>query len=160
MRVKSDFRFFDSFVRRNNDHRMRRHMATKIKIITAGDFLEVTPDGMINITTSRQLLVDIAKAEHLPVDYELLVDFRDTQSNLSVLEVYQLAAELCQFGDTFRRKVALLVAQGINFELAHFFETCSYNRGFSINAFTDYENAMRWLLSTEDPHLPVKMSSE
>ena len=46
-------------------------MATKIKIITARDFLEVTPDGIINVTTSRQLLVDIAKAEHHPVDYEL-----------------------------------------------------------------------------------------
>jgi hypothetical protein len=51
-------------------------MATKIMIIPAKDFLEVTADGIINITTSRQLLADIAKAEHPPVDYELLVDFR------------------------------------------------------------------------------------
>jgi hypothetical protein len=126
-------------------------MATKIKVITARDFLEVTPDGMINITTSRQLLVDIARTEHQPVDYELLIDFRDTQSDLSVTDMYQLAAELCQYGDTFRRKVALLVLPGINFEHAHFFETCSQNRGFLVNAFTDYENAMRWVLSAEDP---------
>jgi hypothetical protein len=125
-------------------------MATKIKVITARDFLEVTPDGIINLTTSRQLLVDIAKAEHHPVDYEILVDFRDTQSHLSVLDVYQLAAELCQHGDTFRRKVALLVVPGVNFEQARFFETCSHNRGFSVNAFTDYEKAMRWILSAED----------
>ena len=125
-------------------------MATKIKVITAGDFLEVTPDGIINLTTSRQLLVEIAKAEHLPVDYELLVDFRDTQSHLSVFDVYQLAAELCQYGNTFRRKVALLVVPGINFEHASFFETCSQNRGFYVNAFTDYEKAMRWLLSAQD----------
>jgi hypothetical protein len=125
-------------------------MATKIKLITTGDFLEVTTEGIINLTTSRQLLVDIAKADHPPADYELLVDFRDTQSQLSVTDVYQLAAELCQHGDTFRRKVALLVVPGINFEQAHFFETCSHNRGFSINAFTDYEKAMRWVLSAED----------
>ena len=125
-------------------------MATKIKIIIANDFLEVTPDGIINLTTSRQLLVEIAKAEHLPVDYELLVDLRDTQSHLSVLDVYQLAAELCQYGNTFRRKVALLVLPGINFEQARFFETCSHNRGFSVNAFMDYEKAMRWLLSAQD----------
>jgi hypothetical protein len=125
-------------------------MATKIKLITTGDFLEVTTEGIINLTTSRQLLVDIAKADHPPADYELLVDFRDTQSQLSVTDVYQLAAELCQHGDTFRRKVALLVVPGINFEQAHFFETCSHNRGFAINAFTDYEKAMRWVLSAED----------
>ncbi len=71
-------------------------MATKIKIITAKDFLEVTPDGIINLATSRQLIVDIAKAEHLPVDYELLVDFRDTQNRLSITDVYQLAGGACQ----------------------------------------------------------------
>ena len=126
-------------------------MATKIKIITAKDFLEVTPDGIINITTSRQLLVDIAKAEHQPVDYELLVDFRETRNHLSISDMYQLAAELCEHGDTFRRKVALLVLPGVGFDQASFFQTCSHNRGFSVNAFTDYEKAMRWVLSGEDP---------
>jgi hypothetical protein len=125
-------------------------MATKIKIITAGDFLEVTPDGIIDIITTRQLLLDIAKAEHHPVDYELLVDFRDTRSKLSTTDVYQLAAELYQHGDTFRRKVALLVLPGVNFDQARFFETCSHNRGFSVNAFTEYEKAMRWILSADD----------
>ena len=125
-------------------------MATKIKVITARDFLEVTPDGIINLTTSRQLLVDIAKAEHHPVDYELLIDFRDTQSHLSMSDVYHLAAELVQYGDTFRRKAALLVLPGANFDLATFFETCSHNRGFSVNAFTDYEKAIHWILSAED----------
>jgi hypothetical protein len=125
-------------------------MATKIKIITARDFLEVTPDGIIDFTTSKQLLVDIAKAENLPVDYELLVDFRDTDCQLSVVDVYQLAAELYWHGDTFYRKVALLVLPGINFDRAHFFETCSRNKGFPVSAFTDYEKAMRWILSSED----------
>jgi hypothetical protein len=125
-------------------------VATKIKIIIANDFLEVTPDGIINLTTSRQLLVDIAQAELDPVDYELLVDFRDTQGRLSILDIYQLAAELSQHGNTFRRKVALLVLPGVDFDQARFFETCSHNRGFSVNAFTDYEKAMRWILSMEE----------
>jgi hypothetical protein len=125
-------------------------MATKIKIISAGEFLEVTPDGIIDITTSKQLLADIAKAENSPADHELLVDFRDTQSHLSVLDIYQLASELYKYGNTFRRKVALLVASGVSFDQAQFFETCSKNIGFSINAFTDYEEAMRWILTTED----------
>jgi len=125
-------------------------MATKIKIISSQDFLEVTPEGIVDVNTSRRLLVEIAKSDHPDVDYELFVDFRDTQCNLSILEVYQLAAELCQHGNTFRRKVALLVLPGINFERARFFETCSHNRGFLVDAFTDYERAMRWILSEED----------
>ena len=125
-------------------------MATKIKIIIANDFLEVTPEGVINLTTSRQLLADIAKADLEPVDYELLVDFRDTQGRLSILDIYQLAAELSRHGNAFRRKVALLVLPGVDFDRARFFETCSHNRGFLVDAFTDYEKAMRWILSAEE----------
>jgi len=125
-------------------------MATKIKIMTTGDFLEVTPDGVIDITTSRQLLVDIAKAKHHPVDYDLLIDFRDTQWQMSTFDLYELASELCQHGDIFRRKVALLVLPGVNFEPASFLETSSHNRGFYVDVFTDFETAIRWFLSSED----------
>ncbi|MFA7405144.1 MAG: hypothetical protein WC007_14200 [Pelobacteraceae bacterium] len=124
-------------------------MATKIKIITARDFIEITTEGIINIATSRQLLADIAHAEHGQTDYELLVDFRDTQSQLSIIDVYQLASELYQHGDTFLRKVALVVDPGLNFDRASFFETCSHNRGFTVNAYTDYEKAIRWILKAE-----------
>jgi len=125
-------------------------MSAKIKVITGTDFLEVTAEGVINLETSRQLLVEIARTERPPVDYELLVDFRDTQSRLSIMDVYQLAAELVDHGETFRRKAALLVLPGVNFDHASFFETCAHNRGFAAHAFTDYEKAMRWLLSAED----------
>ena len=138
-------------------------MATNIKIITASDFIEVTPDGIINITTSKQILIDISKAEKPPADYELLVDFRNTRSDLSIFDLYELVAELCRHGDTFRRKIALLVLPGVNFDLASFFETCSRNRGFLINAYTDYENAMRWLLSEEDlpdNNVPANMADK
>jgi hypothetical protein len=94
--------------------------------------------------------LDIARAENSPADHELLIDFRDTKNQLSVIDIYQLAAELCQHGDTFRGKVALLVLPGVNFNHASFFETCSHNRGYLVNAFTDYEKAMRWILSEED----------
>jgi hypothetical protein len=125
-------------------------MATKIKIVTTADFLEVTPEGVIDITTSRQLLVDIAKAEHHPVDYDLLIDFRDTQWHMSRVDLYEIAGDLCEHGDTFRRRVAVLVLPGVNFDPAFFLETCSHNRGFLVNAFTDFESAMRWFLSSKD----------
>lgn len=125
-------------------------MATNIKIITAKDFVEITANGIIDITTSRQLLADIAKTEYHHADYDLLVDFRDTQSRLSITDVYQLAAELCRHGGTFYRKVALVVIPGVSFDRASFFETCSHNRGFSVNAYTEYEKAIRWILNTEN----------
>lgn len=125
-------------------------MATNIKVITAKDFIEITTDGIIDITTSRQLLAEIATAEYHHADYELLVDFRGTESRLSITDVYQLAAELYRHGNTFYRKVALVVTPGVSFDRASFFETCSHNRGFSVNAYTDYEKAIRWILNTEN----------
>jgi hypothetical protein len=125
-------------------------VATKIKIVTTRDFLEVTPEGIVDIATSRQLLVDIAKAGDHPVDYDLLIDFRDTQWHMSATDLYEIASELPEHGGTFRRKVAALVLPGINFDPACFLETCSHNRGFSVNAFTSYEKAIRWFLSSED----------
>jgi hypothetical protein len=130
------------------------HMATKIKIVNSGEFLEVTPEGMVNLETSRQLLLDIAKTEHTSADYELFIDFRDTHAKLSIMELYQLASELFHHGDTFHRRMAILVKPGINFDRAKFFETCSVNRGYDVNAFTDYEKAMRWVLSPEEKPNP------
>lgn len=121
-------------------------MEIRIKIIRARDFLEITTHGILTITTSRQLIADIVDVQHQQTDYGLLVDFRDTKNSLSIGDVYQLASELFQYGNTFRRKVALLVMPGHNFERASFFETCSFNRGFTINAYTDYEKALRWIL--------------
>jgi hypothetical protein len=124
-------------------------MATNFKVISASDFLEVTTDGIVNITTSRQLLTDIAMAQPAQPDYEMVVDFRGTESQLSIIDVYHLAAELCQHGNTFRRKIALIVTPGLNFDRASFFETCSFNRGFLIRAYTDYEAAIRWILKAK-----------
>lgn len=135
-------------------------MATSFKIITATEFLEVTADGIINIAASRKLLAEIATVEKLDNDHELLVDFRGTESRLTIAEIYQLAAELFQHGTTFRRKVALVVTPGLNFDQASFFETCSHNRGFSVNAYTDYEAAVRWILKAQKPKpVPPRIDS-
>ena len=123
-------------------------MATKIKIVTTKDFLEVTPGGVIDIDSSRRLLVEISRSEEKPVDYDLLIDFRDTTWNMSTFELYHLGSVLTDYGDTFRRKVAILVLPGVTFDKASFLETCSHNQGFQVDAFSDYESAIRWLLSS------------
>lgn len=124
-------------------------MATTIKILHAKDFLEVTTDGLIDMTSSRALLAAIAAAAPEPADFELLVDFRETHSTLQVFDIYLLASELCKARATFRSKLALLVNPGAGFDQAKFFETCSVNRGCFVAAFTDYETAMHWILNAE-----------
>lgn len=124
-------------------------MATKIKIIRTGDFLEITPEDTIDLAKSRKLLVDIARTEHPLDDYDLLIDFRDAHLSMSISDIYDIASELCQQGDTFRRKVALLLLPGHDLEKASFLEDCAYNWGFSVETFTDFESAVRWFLVPE-----------
>jgi len=119
-------------------------MATKIKIIRTGDFLQAAPEGTIDLTKSRKLLVDVAMAERPPADYDLLIDFRDATLSMSITDIYSITSELSQQGDTFRRKVALLLAPGHDFNKSSFLETCAYNQGFSVETFNDFESAMRW----------------
>ena len=126
-------------------------MATKISLITAKDYFEVAPEGGIDLNVSRQRLLAAARSEQPPADYDLLIDFRATPYPLSLFEVTELASEPCQRGDTFRRKVALLVLPGISFDQASFFETYSLSHGFFVNAFIDSERAPRWLLSPDEP---------
>ncbi|MDD2735919.1 MAG: hypothetical protein PHF56_18450 [Desulfuromonadaceae bacterium] len=126
-------------------------MATIFKIVTAHEFLEITADGIIDLATSRKLFADIAGVVNLDENQDLLVDFRGTESKLTITDVYQLAAELIQHGTSFRRKVALVVTPGLNFNRASFFVTCSDIRGFSVKAYTDFEAAMRWILKAQKP---------
>jgi len=125
-------------------------------MVTAHEFLEVTADGIIDMASSRKLFADIAGVVNLDANQDLLVDFRGTESKLTITDVYQLAAELIQHGTTFHRKVALVVTPGLNFDRASFFETCSDIRGFSVKAYTNFEAAMRWILKSQKP---VKLSS-
>jgi len=124
-------------------------MATKIKIIKTGDFLEVTPEGTIDLTKSRKLLVDIARADHPLVDYELLIDFRDAKLSMSISDIYTIVSELSQQGDTFQRKVALLLLPKHDFDKASFLENYANSRGFAVEVFTDFESAMRWFAVPE-----------
>jgi hypothetical protein len=62
---------------------------------------------------------------------------------MSSTDIYVLASERCRHGETFRRKVAILVLPGVNIAPATFLETCSHNRGIRANIFTEYESAIR-----------------
>jgi hypothetical protein len=133
-------------------------MATKIKLIMASEFLEVTPEGVIDLNPSRQRLLDVARSDQPPADYELLVDFRDTPYPLSTFEMTELASELCQRGDTFHWKVALLVPPGLHFDQASFFATYALSHSLFVNAFTDCETAMRWMLLVEETPNPIVLA--
>jgi len=129
----------------------RSRIDLKLQIIKAGDFIQSTPTGDLDMKASKQGCADIAATGRDLHDYTILIDLRDVTSRLSTADVYELASELVEYGQTFRRRTAVLARPEDNNDQATFFETVARNRGFQIRIFTVFEDAIRWISSATEP---------
>lgn len=125
-------------------------MSTKIKLIRSVEYLQTSPKGEINFDQSKKMLAKLAKAKRPPADFDILLDFRRAQWILSTADIYYLAAELGKHNHTYRDKVAILVLPGLNFDNSEFFRLCAQNRGFNVETFTNYEEAVQWFFENND----------
>jgi len=121
-------------------------MPAQIKVISASDFIRATPTGEFDLEASELLLAGIAEAGTALEDYDILVDTRAAQGVMSATDLWFLADKLVHYRSTFARKTAVLCPLE-RFDRARFFAMCAENRGFNIQAFADYEQAMEWLLA-------------
>ena len=123
-------------------------MPTDIRVIHAPDFVRATADGELDFEASKKALKEVGLAASNLVNYEILLDTRRTQSQMSATELWYLAADLSTLGEAFHRKTAVLCPVE-HFDDAAFFETCAQNRGFRVKAFTSFEAAINWLIGVE-----------
>jgi hypothetical protein len=121
-------------------------MATNVTIIHAQDFVRSTPDGLLDLATSTKGLKDIATASAPLAEYKILLDTRHALVKMSITDLWYLAAELGNLGTAFLQKTAVLCPVG-DFDQAGFFALCANNRGYPINAFTSFEDAIEWLIT-------------
>jgi DNA-binding response OmpR family regulator len=117
----------------------------RLQIIKAGEFIKSTPTGELDLTASREGLVQIAAAGAHLEGYTVMIDLREIKSHLTTSNIYQLAADLVKYADTFQRKTAILTNPDEDLAQAEFFETAARNRGFNVKAFTIFEEAISWL---------------
>jgi DNA-binding response OmpR family regulator len=126
----------------------------KLQIIKAGDFIKSSPTGELDMKVSKQGFAEIDAAGNELQVYTVLIDLREVTSKLSIADIYDLASGLGEYGDTFRRKTAVLARPDENLAQATFFENAAQNRGFEVKTFTVFEDAIVWLSSitqlTED----------
>ncbi len=120
-------------------------MPVKLKIIGVHEFMEVQQDGRFDPEAAKQMLVDIAAAMPPPADYEILIDLRQAEWRLSGPEIWDVVAELAVHPDAFRERMALLTLPGTGFDHAERVEICARARGRKVQAFTNFEEAIRWL---------------
>jgi len=129
-------------------------MATNIRIIHAHDFIRVTPDGRLDLETSKRLLAEVATAAGPLHDYEILVDTRKAQPEMSIgdlwylaTDTWYLAAKLVNARGRFPKKTAVLCPLQ-RFDHASFFALCAQNTGLNVQAFSSFEDAIEWLIAS------------
>lgn len=123
----------------------------KLQIVRAGDFIKSTPTGDLDKTASKEGLAEIAVLGADLQGYTVLIDLREVKSRLSTTDIFELASELVKFGETFRRRTAVLARADHDLGQATFFEDVAQGKGFNVKAFTVFEEAIFWLSNTPQP---------
>jgi hypothetical protein len=127
-------------------------MDLNIRIIHAHDFLKTTPTFHVDLETSKQFFLKLAQENAAPRQYDLLIDLRRTTGSLSIPEITEVVKVVIEHRDSFRSKIAIMTTPGVKFENAKFAALYANNRGFQVAAFTDFEEAINWLMvSSEVP---------
>ena len=123
-------------------------MPANIRIIHAHDFIKADPEGKLDLKESKKLLVEVAAVAAPLVDYDIVLDTRKMQSELSITDLWYLAAEI---SDNFRKAFSRSLKTAVlcpteRFDNAGFFALCAQNRGLQISAFTSFADAYEWLI--------------
>jgi hypothetical protein len=126
-----------------------RQVDLKLQIIHANEFLRLTERGVMDLAASRQALDELARAACSTDAREILIDAREAVKQRSIIDSWDLAADLENHkADFVGRKIAILV-NGTG-EAVEFFKLCAQNRGYYVNVFRDYEAAINWLFLPTD----------
>jgi hypothetical protein len=123
-------------------------MPVNVKVISTKDFIRATPTGTGDFAASKQALLDIASRITKPGEFEVLIDTRESEMILSTMEIHKLGVILANHPSLRRSKIGILGPMN-RVDDASFFETVAGNRGASVKAFTDFEQASTWLIMRE-----------
>lgn len=120
-------------------------MPADIRIIHAHEFIEATPEGELDLEKTKKVLLEIAAASAPSNNFDVLLDTRQTDSEMSVDDMWYLAAELHKSREAFAQKTAVL-GPADRLDYAAFFALCAQQRGFDVRAFSSLGDAVAWLV--------------
>ena len=120
-------------------------MPVNVKIIHTKDFIKTTATGVLDFEASKQSILDIASQITQPGEYDVLMDNRAAEATLSTTDLYELGQSLAEHPALHQSKMGILVPERA-MEQAAFFENVAANRGVRIKAFTNFEEAITWLV--------------
>jgi len=119
-----------------------------VKVIHAHEFVRAQPGGVLDLEASEALLLEIAKAADGLDKVEVLIDTRGADGRLGAADLWFLAERLAKHRRAFSGKTAVLCPME-RFDRARFFALLADSKGFEVEAFTSYEEAMTWLAAEQ-----------
>lgn len=122
--------------------------ASNIKVILTKDFVKTTVTGVLDFAVSKQALLDIVSQIEQPGEYEILVDTREAKTILSVVDSVELGEALAAHPSLRRSKIGILTTMQDK-KQAEFLETAAVNRAVRAKVFTNFEEAITWLVMQE-----------
>ncbi|MGB7161338.1 MAG: hypothetical protein WBD40_24985 [Tepidisphaeraceae bacterium] len=131
-------------------------MDLQLRIIHANDFLRASPTGELDLQGSKELLLTLAAANKPPADRDILLDLRSASgSKLETLELIALVRMMVDHLVSFQHKLALLIAPDAPGYRAQLVEHLADSRGFNVEVFKDFEQAMTWLMTSTPVSAPA-----
>ena len=117
----------------------------------------MTASGTLDFAASKIAVKSLVAEPSFDERCEVLLDFRDIECAMSVVDIFQLAEHIGFPNPALptKKKIAVLVTGHRAFDHAQFLELCASNRGLKMGAFEDYENADAWL-NADLPHAKKK----
>lgn len=110
----------------------------------------------MDIRSACQAIWRAARAADQAGGGDILLDCRRMATGVSVAEAVRLVDEMLCHPDLFRRKIAVIGPAACKLESSRFLEDFAVNRGLNVGVFSDYEQALRWLM----PATPVQYGEE
>lgn len=120
-------------------------MNAEIQFISVSDYFTPKENGKIDFNDSLNILKNVAAQNENGKIKNMLIDVRDFVTELSVPEIYEIITELSNYREHFSRKIAVVYGPHFEADKSEFFQISAQNRGFNINTFSDYDEAVTWL---------------
>lgn len=120
-------------------------MPLDVRLIRAHEFVRIAEDGALDAEASLALLVGAASGINVNRSSHVLLDLREAEPELEILELHALGERLAAHSSLRGRRVAVLMAASERTASPRLAELVSGARGSAARAFASLDEALAWL---------------
>jgi len=126
-------------------------MRADLRIYKTNDFIRKTKKGEVSLERSLEVVRRLGVAAAVYKGHHIVLDLRDTQGLLNMTELMKVAGEFIHHMAGFKNKIAVLIPNvGRRIANALFFKNAVEVKGFDMEVFFSFEDAIEWLFEVTE----------